>query len=438
MKGGATAAAGRSPGPARRLVVRARAIALVGALPTAALAQAPPRPLADTQDARAALDAAFDSAIVIPDDGLAADTRQAVVLSGLTRRYRVGATVVRENAAPLSWRFTSPRIAARISATPLALDAVGTTLRGTTPFRGRLDVVLRAGDTISVYGRSASGPRALDSTQALAVGAAGTSVIDLESPALGLAPQVGARGRFSVPVGDMVLGMTVAAERDLPPPATGATYWQGTTLRGGASLTGFAGEQTITVGADVSYSRADSLGGRNQFPGGGAVTLSAATNGTLGTDGEVFVAGDVFYVQPFGNDRNDQPTLLIPQGTFAGVNGMAAFDTGPLTWSPSLALLREASAATVTVQQGTLRTRSSLDSRAWTLSAGLSVDIPLGATLTLTPEVGGVVGSVGATLAETTGSVLGRRGRTSGRTTTSGFSDPVRGWWGGVSVRIRR
>ena len=68
---------------------------------------------------------------------------------------------------------------------------------------------------------------ALDSTQALAVGAAGTSVIDLESPTLGLEPQAGGRGRFSVPVGDMVLRMSVAAERDLPPPAIGATYWQG-------------------------------------------------------------------------------------------------------------------------------------------------------------------------------------------------------------------
>lgn len=52
-------------------------------------------------------------------------------------------------------------------------------------------------------------------------------MIDLESPTLGLAPQAGGRGRFSVPVGDMVPGMSVAAERDLPPPAIGATYWQG-------------------------------------------------------------------------------------------------------------------------------------------------------------------------------------------------------------------
>lgn len=267
--------------------------------------------------------------------------------------------------------------------------------------------------------------------------AAGTAVLDLSSLTLGLAPQVGVRGRWSFAVGNVVRGLSAAAERDLPPAATGVVYWQGTPLRGGASVTGFVGEQTIIAGIDLSTSRADSLGGRNQFPGGGAVTLSASTSGALDEDGTRWFAGDAFYVRPFGNDRNDQPTRLIPQGSFGGISGPLLLETRALTWTPTVTLLRETSTATLAVQQGGILSRTALSSSAWTVAGGLSVDMPIGGAITLSPEVGAVGGTVSSTLAQTTGRVLGRRGRVVNCTNTGGSADAVRGWWGGVMVSVR-
>lgn len=344
---------------------------------------------------------------------------------------------MQESAAPVSWRLVSPRVAARVSGTPVSLDAAQSRLQGVTPIRARLDVIPRAGDTVSVYGRFASSPRTLDSAEASALGTAGTSVLDLSSLSLGIASQVGIRGRWSFPAGTLVLGLSAAAERDLPPPATGVVFWQGTTVRGGASLTGFAGDQTVTVSADVSTSRADSLGGRNQFPGGGALVLGASTNGAVNESGTVWFSGDAFYVRPFGNERNDQPTRLIPQGSVGGVSGLLVLETGALTWTPVVSMLRESSAASITTLQGTLASRTSLRASGWSLSAGLSVDLPLGGSLTVTPELGAVGGTVSTTLAQTNGRVIGRRGRVINVTNASGFSDPVRGLWGGLALSIR-
>jgi hypothetical protein len=369
---------------------------------------------------------------------LATRTRQTVTVTGTQRQYRIGAVDVQESAAPLTWRLVSPRIAARVSGTPVSLDAAGAQVQGVTPIRARLDVILRAGDTLSVYGRRGSTPRTLNSVEASALGAAGTSVLDLSSLSMGLASQVGVRGKWSLPVGSVVLGLSAAAERDLPPPATGVVFWQGTTLRGGANITGFVGEQTLTVSADISSSQADSLGGRNQFPGGGAFTLGASSNGAVNEAGTVWFSGDVFYVRPFGNDRNDQPTRLIPQGSFGGVSGLLLLETGALTWTPTVSLLRESSAASVTtVQQGALPSRTSLRGSAWSVAAGLSVDLPLGGVVTVSPEVGAVSGTVSSSLAQTNGRIVGRRGRVVNVTNTSAFSDAVRGWWGGLSLSVR-
>lgn len=371
------------------------------------------------------------------DRGLATGTRQTLTLSGFTRQYRVGTVDVQEHAGPLSWRLVSPRVAARVSGTPVSLRATDDRARGVTPVRARADFVLRAGDTISVYGRLGSTPQTLDSVETRALGAAGTSVLDLSSLSLGLPSHVGVRGHWSLPVGTVVLGLSAAVERDLAAPATGFVFWQGTTVRGGASVTAIAGEQTFTVNADISRSVADSLGGRNQFAGGGAVTLGVTTSGAVNPSGSAWFSGDAFFVRPFGNDRNAQPTRLIPQGTFGGVSGLLVLEAGALTWTPTVTVLRESSSASLLTVQGTSLSRTSLSGSAWSLATGLSVDIPLGATLTLSPEVGAVGGTVSSVLAQTNGRVLGRTGRVLNVTNTSGFSDAVRGWWGGLALSVR-
>ncbi len=371
------------------------------------------------------------------DRGLATRMRQTLTLSGAERRYRIGTVDVQESAAPLTWRLVSPRVAARVSGTPVSLDAAAARVQGVTPIRARLDVILRAGDTLSVYGRRGSTPRTLDSAETRVLGAAGTTVLDLSSLSLGIPSQVGVRGRWSFPIGTVVLGLSAAAERDLPPPATGVVFWQGTTVRSGANITAFAGEQTFTVSADVSASRADSLGGRNQFPGGGAFSLGASTSGAVNESGTAWFSGDAFYVRPFANDRSDQPTRLIPQGSFGGVSGLLLLETGALSWTPTVTWLRESSAASLLTLQGTLPSRTSLRGNAWSLSAALSVDVPFGASVTMSPEIGAVGGTVSSTLAQTSGRVVGRTGRVVNVTNTSGFSDAVRGWWGGLTLSVR-
>jgi len=358
-------------------------------------------------------------------------------MSGAARRYRIGTVNIEETAAPITWRLVSPQFGVRVSGTPVYLDAASARIRGVTPLRARVDFIPRAGDTLSVYGRGPSTPRALDSAETNALGAAGTSVLDLSSISLGTSAQVGVRGRWSFPLGDFVLGVSAAAERDLPPPATGVVFWQGTTVRGGASLTGFGGEQTITVNADISASTADSLGGRNQFAGGGAVTLGVSTSGAVNASGSTWFSGDAFYVSPFGNDRNDQPTRLIPQGSFGGISGLLLVETGAITWSPSVTLLRESSSASVSTLVNGFPSRTTLRGNAWSVAGALSVDVPVGSWLTLSPEIGAVGGTVSTSLAQTNGRVPGRRGRVVNVTNTSGFSDAVRGWWSGVSLRVR-
>ncbi len=328
-------------------------------------------------------------------------------------------------------------MSARVSGTPVSLDAASSRVQGVTPIRARLDLVLRAGDTLSLYGRRGSTPRTLDSAETRALGAAGTSVIDLSSLSLGIPSQIGVRGRWSFPVGTVVLGLSAAAERELAPPATGRVFWQGTTVRGGANVTGFAGNQTLTVSADISTSRADSLGGRNQFAGGGAVSLGAATTGAVNASGSASFSGDVFYVRPFGNERNDQPTRLIPQGSFSGINGLLLLEAGALTWNPTVTLLSESSSASLLTMQGTLPSRTSLRGSAWSLAAGLSVDVPFGASVTISPEIGAAGGTVSSMLAQTNGRVVRRTGRVVNVTNTSGFSDAVRGWWGGLAMSMR-
>lgn len=371
------------------------------------------------------------------DDGLAVGVTQTATVTATARSYRVGDTQVNERTVPFSWRVTSPRFVLSASGEPLRVDAPAGTLSAWSPVRARADVLLRVGDTISVYGRSGSSPVTLDPLAIRVVGAVGTSVLDLSSQSLGVPPQIGVRASFSFPLRDVVIGVSGAVEQDVRPSGTGAVYWQGTTVRSALSMNALFGERRLTLSADASYSRSDSLAGRNQFPGGGSAGVSADVSGPVDEAGRFWFTADAFYALPFGNARADQPTRLIPSGDFAGASAALLAQLGALTWSPSVTLLRESSRASVLVQQGAQRARTTLIGSAWSVAGGLSVDIPLGRTLTLSPEAGMVAGTVSSTLQQTMGRIVGRRGRSIGTTTTDGFRDPVRGWWTGVELRAR-
>jgi hypothetical protein len=324
----------------------------------------------------------------------------------------------------------------KVSGAPLQLATPRTTLNAFSPFQLRADVLLRVGDTLSVYGRTGSSPRTLDSLELSAIGSTGTSVLDFTSQGLGVPPQIGARGVFSFPVREIVMGVSGAVEHEVRPGGSGAVYWQGTTVRGGVSAHALLGERSVSVSADVSYSNADSLAGRNQFAGGGVIGVAGDMSGPLDADGRYFFIADLFYAHPFNNTRADQPTRLIPTGSFAGASGALLVEGAGLTWTPTMTLLRESSQASISAGAGPQQTKTSLKGSAWSIAGSLSVDVPLGRMLTLSPELGAVGGSVSSTIQQTSG-VITRRGRPISTTSTSGQRDAVSGWWGAIGLSAK-
>ena len=374
---------------------------------------------------------------VTVDDGQSTGVHQTLTVTTTARSYHVGTVDVNERVAPFSWQVTSPKFELKIAGQPVQLDAPAEKLRAWTPLTARADVLLRVGDTISVYGRSGSSPLTLDTLAIRAISAINTSVLDLSSQSLGVPASLGVRGIFSFPVGDVVLGLAGALEQEARPAGLGVTYWQGTTVRGSATINALFNERHLAVAFDLSYSNADSLGGRNQFAGGGTAGVNTDFSGALDDASRWWFIGNAFYSRPFSNVRNDQPTRLIPSGTFVGLSGSVVTQTGAVTWSPSVQVLRESSGADVTVLQGTQRTRTSLAASAWSVTSSVSVDIPFWKIFTLTPEVGAVGGTVSSSLRQSTGRVIGRRGRSVALGSTDAFSDPVRGWWTGIGLSAR-
>ena len=97
--------------------------------------------------------------------------------------------------------------------------------------------------------------------------------MDLESAGFGTPAIGGGRLALAFPLGNLVLAARAGVEAEPRPNATSPVYWRGTTLRGGLALTASTGETSVTASVDATRSTADSLSGRNLFPGGGSVTL---------------------------------------------------------------------------------------------------------------------------------------------------------------------
>lgn len=214
------------------------------------------------------------------------------------------------------------------------------------------------------------------------------------------------------------------------PDGTLPVYWRGTTLRGGLALTSSTGGGSMTASLEATRSSGDSLGGRNLFPGGGSVTLQVVTDLSVPNpfdplDDERWpVRALTFYSRPFGNDRSDQPNLIIPQGNLFGAVGTLLVSAGDLVFAPTLQLLRETSASESSA--GIIKNR--MTGSAWTAQTGIDVTIPLGRIFELTPQAGYTFGSVGASFSQ---SAVLRRGRVSKSTA---FTDAILGSW--LSVQL--
>lgn len=387
--------------------------------------------LADTLEGNVAADAnapAFPSRF-----------RQSLTIRPIARRYKVGSVDAAEEASYTSYVARFSRATLRVDFTPVAYSG-DTALTGTrpqvsfnggSPLNARLDLRVRGSDTIRVFAQTQSFPGALSTRDAQALGATGTSTIDLDAGALGAAARIGTWYTHAQRVGEDGLSFTVRGglEYDPKPSGTQVVSWRGTTVRGALGVNRVLDNASVGASVELTRSFADSLGGRNLFPGGGAVTVEGRALRFLGDEGTAFLSANAFYSRPIGLERADQPTRLIPIGDFLGVTGSGAFPIGTFTLLPLVSVLRESSSASALV--GTTTTQLSASGYTGSLSLGLA--IPVGKWLTLTPEVGGAFGSVGQTVTSTFPTRFRRP-----LVRSQSFTDPIRGRWVALEVSLSR
>lgn len=381
--------------------------------------------LADT------LDLDLDTPGVLPPLSV---LRQSFTVRPTVRRYSVGTVNASEQTSYASWAARFRYATLRLDLTPLSYSSdTSTTARrppvgfnGISPISGRLDIPIRLSDTLRVFAQSMSFPGALSSTNAQALGAVGTSTIDLDAGSIGMAARIGMKYVLTQPIGDdgVSLSLRGGVEYDPKPSESSVVSWRGTTILGGVGISKSTANVMLGASAQVTRSFADSLGGRNLFPGGGTLNVDARALRFYGADGDRYVSLNGFYSRPFDIERNDQPTRLIPIGDFAGVVAAASIPVGRLSVLPSLSHLRESSTATAVVNGR----ETTLDASGYTSTVSVGVSMPIGRMITLTPEVGGAFGTVGQVVSAQFPRRVRRRG----------FSDPIRGGWMALEFSISR
>lgn len=412
---------------------------LAFALPLAA--QAPRRDTLGTRVRDSLLAAVLADTL---DDDLAPDTtqltpalhtlRQTVTLRPTVRRYSVGDVSAGEQSSYVGWVAKFPRATLRLSVTPVTY-AGDTSSRaappevsfgGASPLSARLDVPLRTADTLRVFAQTMSFPGTLAAAETQALGTVGTSTLDLDAGALGVTARAGVRYVVSQAIGGSGVLLSARGGVEYEPRPSGAQVvsWRGTTLRGGLAISRATTAGSVGAAVDVSHSVADSLGGRNLFPGGGSLDVDLRGTRWFGAEGDGFVSLNGFYSKPMGLERPDVPTRIIPVGDFTGVTVAASVPVGRAALLPTLSVLRESSHASAVVNTRTI----TLDASGQTTTLSLGLSLPLGRAITVTPEIGGAFGSVGQTVS----AQFPRRVR------SKTFSDAISGGWAALEFAIAR
>jgi hypothetical protein len=429
---------------ARTSVALLAGLVLVVSGPIRAQSRTPPRSDTLSTKARDSLIAVIladtaDTAAIEPSIGSGRGVRQSFTIRPTLRRYSVGAVHASEEGAYSNWTIRLPRAAIRLDLTPVSYTSdtslvsgrpqVG--VNGASPVSARVDLRVRSADTLRIFGQSASFPGALSSAQTQALGAIGTSTIDLDAGGLGVAARIGARYTLTQPVGvdGVSISLRGGVEYDPKPSGREAISWRGTTWRAGLGVNRARDDVLMGASVEVTQSTSDSLGGRNLFPGGGSLTLAGNLLRFIGEEGTGFVSANAFYSKPINITRPDQPTRLIPIGDFVALTLTGAVPVRSVTVVPTLSVLRESSNASAVVSgQATGLTASG-----YTASASLGVSVALGRFVTLTPEVGGAFGNVSQTVSS---SFPRRIGRPIVRSQT--YTDPIRGGWVALELSVSR
>ena len=417
------------------LHIAALLLTVMLAAPVAAQSR-PARPDAASARASDSLIAAIMADTLVPESERRAPRpafRQSVTMRPISRRYRVGEIDAAEQGMYTSYVSRFRRATLRVDVTPVSYrgDTSATASRpqvsfgGATPISGRLDLVLRSADTLRVFTQSMSMPGTLNAVDAQALGAVGTSTIDLDAAALGVAARTGMRYSLTQPLGGggVALSFRGGVEYEPKPTGTSVVSWRGTTIRGGVGLSRSSPSTIVGSSVELTQSVTDSLGGRNQYPGGGSLTVDARLLHFAGAEGRGLVALTGFFARPIAIQRPNVATRRLPIGDFMGATASFAIPTGPWSMLPTFSVLRESSSSSSS-SNGTRTTR---DASGITGSASLGLQVPIGRHLTITPEGGAAFGTLGLTTS-TRSALQNRR---------QAFNDPIRGNWFSLEISIR-
>lgn len=169
-------------------------------------------------------------------------------------------------------------------------------------------------------------PGSLSAADAQAIGTVGTSTIDLDAAALGIAARTGIRYTLTQPPGVTGVSVSLRGGVGYEPESTGSSIvsWRGTTLRGGVGVTRNSDNTMVGRSVEVTRSVTDSLGGRNQYPGGGSLNAAARLLHFVGAAGRGLVALNGLFARPLAIERADVATRLIPIGDFMGATASCA------------------------------------------------------------------------------------------------------------------
>lgn len=366
------------------------------------------------------LNVLFDSlTAALLDDG----PRHTISVRPVYRGYSVGGSRVSERALGLTYALRTGAYQIRIgTAGPVRYSGATSTIDAVTPIEATVDVRIGLGDSLRVTARSSSFPGSLDSNQLDALAELGTSTVELESVGLGTPAVAGVRLVLVESVGPLDAALRIAADFEPRPDVVDSVYWRGTTLRLGMGLAHGFGATKISTSIDFSHSYADSLDGRNLFPGGGSLVARVEVESSLGEFGEVYGFGSAYYYRPLGLERPDQPNRRIPFGSVQG--GYVGFML-PI-WSvyvvPVVGVAREANSGDLDLRRFTFQSNGS----SWALTASSSLSIPITRTLFLTPEAGFVRGGVRGEFVQLRSGDL--------RPIEFAFADDVDGWYAALDL----
>jgi hypothetical protein len=331
-----------------------------------------------------------------------------ITLRAGLRSYRLGPGEVEESLGQATYTFRRPGMKLVVAGGPLRFES-GDSLAivGVSPSSARLDLALRALDSLRVTLRAPSSPRSLSGMQAAALASVATSTVDLSSVELGTPPGVSVRYARAHRLGASgSISGALGLEYEPRPGGSGWSYWRGTTVRAGLGWSVPAASARLGAAVELSRSFSDSLQGRNLFQGGGSVLGRVIVTGGLGESDDLLFDVSALYFRPFAAGRADGVSHRIPTGDFIGASTIGLWRLADLLVTPTLVIARESvrDAAGATFGSGS----------SWAIGSAVGVDVGLGGRLSLTPEVGWTRGSLP--------SELGLPGGVRG-------TDSLSGWW---------